>query len=42
VEELQRSLGTKVRLVTRGTQGTIEIDFFSFQDLDRLVQLLRK
>ena len=43
VEELQRTLGTKVRLVEKGKgQGTLEIDFFSFQDLDRLLGLLRK
>jgi ParB family chromosome partitioning protein len=42
VEELQRALGTKVRLVDRGGQGTVEIDFFSYDDLDRVLALLRK
>jgi len=42
VEELQRSLGTKVRLVDRGGKGTLEIDFFSYEDLDRLLAFLRK
>ncbi len=42
VEELQRKLGTKVRLVDRGGKGTIEVDFFSYDDLDRLLMHFRK
>ena len=42
VEELQRLLGTKVRLTERGGKGTLEIDFFSYEDLDRLLVVLRK
>lgn len=42
VEELQRKLGTKVRLTDRGGKGTLEIDFFSYEDLDRLLTHLRK
>lgn len=42
VEQLQRRLGTKVRLVDRGGKGTIEIDFFSYEDLDRLINLFGK
>lgn len=42
VEDLQRRLGTKVRLSDTGGKGTIEIDFFSYEDLDRLLELLRK
>jgi ParB family chromosome partitioning protein len=42
VEEVQRLLGTKVRLVDRGGKGTLEIDFFSYEDLDRLLTLFRK
>ena len=43
VEELQRKLGTKVRLVERGGgKGTIEVDFFSYEDLDRLLTHFRK
>jgi ParB family transcriptional regulator, chromosome partitioning protein len=42
-EELQRLLGTKVRLVEKGSgKGTIEVDFFSYDDLDRILKLLRK
>jgi ParB family chromosome partitioning protein len=43
VEELQRRLGTKVRLSERSPgKGTLEVDFFSYDDLDRLLKLLRK
>jgi len=42
VEEVQRLLGTKVRLVERGGgKGTLEIDFFSYDDLDRLLKVFR-
>ena len=42
VEELQRTLGTKVRLSEKGGKGTLEIDFFSYEDLDRLLTFFRK
>src|SRR5204863_381556 len=43
VEELQRLLGTKVRLIDKGQgKGTLEIDYFSYEDLERLLVLLRK
>jgi ParB family chromosome partitioning protein len=43
VEELQRALGTKVRLVEKGGgKGTLEIDFFSYEELDRLIKLMGK
>ncbi len=43
VEEVQRLLGTKVRLQEKGGgKGTLEIDFFSYEDLDRLLTLFRK
>jgi ParB family chromosome partitioning protein len=43
VEELQRRLGTKVRLMEKAPgKGTLELDFFSYDDLDRLLKLLRK
>src|SRR5262249_36299226 len=41
-EELQRSLGTRVRLLDQGGTGVLEIHFFSYEDLDRLVNELRK
>jgi ParB family transcriptional regulator, chromosome partitioning protein len=42
VEDLQRRLGTKVRLAERGGKGTLEIDFFSYEDLERILALLRR
>lgn len=42
VEDLQRRLGTKVRLSDRGGKGTLEIDFFSYEDLERILALLRR
>lgn len=43
VEDLQRRLGTKVRLVERGGgKGTLEVDFFSYEDLDRIVHLIKR
>jgi ParB family chromosome partitioning protein len=41
-ERLQRSLGTKVRIVHRGksARGRIEIDYYSVADLDRIVQAM--
>jgi len=41
-EDLQRALGTRVRLIDRGGKGILEIHFFSYGDLDRLVSQLRK
>jgi ParB family chromosome partitioning protein len=42
VEDLQRHLGTKVRLTDRGGAGTLEIDYFSYADLERILALIRK
>jgi ParB family chromosome partitioning protein len=43
IEELQRRLGTKVRLTEKSPgKGPLEVDFFSYDDLDRLLKLLRK
>ena len=43
VEDLQRRLGTKVRLSEKGGgKGTLEVDFFSYEDLDRIVGLIRR
>ena len=41
-EELQRLYGTKVRIVGRGTRGRIEIEFYSSDELSRIIELLRK
>jgi ParB family chromosome partitioning protein len=39
VEELQRSLGTRVRLLpkARSTKGKIEIEYYSPADLERII-----
>ncbi len=43
VEDLQRTLGTKVSLLDRGSgKGALSIEFFSYEDLDRIVRLIRK
>ena len=42
VDELQRALGTKVKIVTRGKRGKIEIEFYSHDELDRIIDLLRR
>jgi ParB family chromosome partitioning protein len=42
IEELQRALGTKVRIVGKRKRGKIEIDFFSPDELDRIIELLRR
>jgi ParB family chromosome partitioning protein len=40
-EELSRALGTRVRLQPRARGGTIEIEFYSDAELDRLTSMLR-
>lgn len=40
-ERLQRALGTKVRLTDRGGgKGKIEVEFFTYEDLDRILAAL--
>ena len=39
-EKLIRSLGTKVRIMHRGKKGKIEIEFYSFEELERLLEIL--
>jgi len=38
-EELQRLLGTRVRVVQKGDKGKIEIEFYSEEDLDRILEV---
>ena len=42
VEELQRRLGTKVRLLPKGksTKGKIEIEYYSLPDLERIIHTI--
>jgi len=39
-ERLMHSLGTKVRLRHRGGKGKIEIEYYSLEELDRLLEIL--
>ncbi|MBN1930734.1 MAG: ParB/RepB/Spo0J family partition protein [Desulfobacterales bacterium] len=41
-EDLSRNFGTRVRIKRRGKKGKVEIEFFSNDDLDRLISLLKK
>jgi ParB family chromosome partitioning protein len=42
VENIQRTLGTKVRLIpkVRSKRGKIEIEYYSSEDLDRIIQTI--
>lgn len=40
-EQLSRHFGTRVRIQRKGKKGRVEIDFFSDDDLDRLLGMLR-
>lgn len=42
VEELQRVLGTKVRIVGNRKRGRIEIEFYSQDELDRIIDQLQR
>jgi ParB family chromosome partitioning protein len=39
-EKLIRSLGTKVRIIHKGKGGKIEIEYYSLDELDRLLEVL--
>ena len=41
-EELSRNFGTKVLIRRRGQKGRVEIEFYSNEDLDRLLHLLNR
>lgn len=41
-EELSRNFGTRVRIKKRGRKGRVEIEFYSDEDLDRLIGLLKR
>ena len=40
IDQIQRSLGTKARIVDRGGKGRLELEFFSYDDLDRILARL--
>lgn len=39
-ERLQRSLGTKVRVVGKSERGKIEIDYYSQDDMERILEII--
>ena len=39
-EELQRTLGTRVRISPRGKGGHVAIEYYSSEDLERILGLL--
>jgi ParB family chromosome partitioning protein len=41
-DSLRRFLGTKVKIATRGKRGKIEIEYYSFDDLARIVEAILK
>ena len=40
-EELRRFLKTQVRIKMKGNKGRIEIDFYSLDDLERILQIIQ-
>ena len=42
IEKLERSLGTRVRIVQRGKKGRIEIEYYSQEELQRLYEYLAR
>lgn len=40
-EELKTVLGTKVTINSNGNKGNIEINFYSKDELDRLIEMLK-
>lgn len=42
VEELTRSLGTKVKIKNKGEKGTIEIEYYSSEELERLIGMISR
>ena len=40
-EDLKNVLGTKVNLLRNGKRGKIEIEFYSKEELERLIELLK-
>jgi len=41
-EDLQRALGTKVRIMPQKKRGKIVIEYYSHEDLDRVIQIIKK
>ncbi len=41
-DDLSRQFGTRVRILRRGKKGKVEIEFFSNDDLDRVIGILKQ
>jgi ParB family chromosome partitioning protein len=41
-DELQRTLGTKVRILAKKKRGKIVIEYYSNEDLDRLINIIKR
>lgn len=41
-EEMQRTLGTKVKVVGNSKKGKVVIEYYSLEDLDRIIGILKK
>jgi ParB family chromosome partitioning protein len=39
-DSLRRHLGTKVRVISKGKRGKIEIEYYSFEDLERIMETI--
>jgi ParB family chromosome partitioning protein len=39
-DTLRQRLATKVQIVPKGKKGKIEIEYYSFEDLDRIVEVI--
>jgi ParB family chromosome partitioning protein len=40
LDSLRRHLGTKVQITQKGKKGKIEIEYYSFEDLERIVEAI--
>jgi ParB family chromosome partitioning protein len=39
-DSLRRHLGTKVQIILKGKKGKIEIEYYSHEDLERIVETI--
>jgi ParB family chromosome partitioning protein len=42
IQEIERVLGTRVRIIEKGNRGKIEIEYYSQEDLDRIYEAIVK
>jgi ParB family chromosome partitioning protein len=41
-DDLSRHFGTRVEITKQGQKGKVEIDFYSDEDLDRIIRMIKK